>query len=445
MVTGDGRVDLLAPGVDAAPESPGLSESVAGKIGGGIHGTGALMIDEDGGGGTVPSAEDFLHEVLAEEYGTLDAGGLEFLTSADVDDACGGVAHGVDELGRGDLHAAVFLFTGMEVIDDLGDGEVLVAGADLGDGFVRAEAAGGAAANVVFAEEGTLSAGGDFQQLAHCGIAGYSGGCLHEGKIRGVEGAGKGENSKSEKESGLPIRRLGGAEKFVKETLYGVPAQRVWCWALMRAQTLREARWIFAVLIAITILLGWLVPAAALGGIALILYTFYFFRDPDRVAPTDGEAVVAPADGVVVEIVEKEETEVANATMRRVAIFLSVFDVHTNRAPIYAEVTYRKHYPGKFLDARNPEASMANESQTWGFRTGTTTLVVRQISGAIARRIVGWSKVGDRVAKGERFGMIRFGSRTEVYVPLECEITVKPGDRVKAGETIVARLRKEPS
>jgi len=233
---------------------------------------------------------------------------------------------------------------------------------------------------------------------------------------------------------------------FLKRALYGVRARGVCCPALMRLQTLREARWIFAVLAAITFLLGKLLhPLASLPGVALILYTFYFFRDPDREAPADPLAVVAPADGVVVEIIEKPETEVVNGMMRRVAIFLSVFDVHTNRAPIYAEVTYRKHYPGKFLDARNPEASMANESQTWGFRTGTTTLVVRQISGAIARRIVGWSKVGDRVAKGERFGMIRFGSRTEVYVPLECEITVKPGDRVKAGETIVAQLRKEPS
>ena len=211
----------------------------------------------------------------------------------------------------------------------------------------------------------------------------------------------------------------------------------------MRLQTLREARWIFAVLAAITILPGLLAPLASLPGVALILYAFYFFRDPDREAPGDPWAVVAPADGVVVEIIEKTETEVVNGTMRRVAIFLSVFDVHTNRAPIEGEVTYREHYPGKFLDARNPEASVVNESQTWGFRTGGTTLVVRQITGAIARRIVGWSKVGDRVAKGERFGMIRFGSRTEVYVPLDSEITVKRGDRVKGGETIVARLRKE--
>jgi phosphatidylserine decarboxylase len=212
----------------------------------------------------------------------------------------------------------------------------------------------------------------------------------------------------------------------------------------MRLQTLREARWIFAVLAAITVLLGKLLhPLASLPGVALILYVFYFFRDPDRVAPGDPEAVAAPADGVVVEIIERTEPEVVGAAMRRVAIFLSIFDVHTNRAPIAGEVTFCKHYPGKFLDARNPECSVRNESQTWAFKNDGTTLVVRQITGAIARRIVGWSKVGDRVAKGERFGMIRFGSRTEIYVPLDAEITVKLGDKVKGGESIVARLRKE--
>jgi phosphatidylserine decarboxylase len=211
----------------------------------------------------------------------------------------------------------------------------------------------------------------------------------------------------------------------------------------MRLQTLREARWIFAVLAAITIFLGWLNPLASLPGVALILYTFYFFRDPDRVPPADPLAVAAPADGVVVAIEEMAEDEVVKGTMRRVAIFLSVFDVHTNRSPIDSEVTYRKHYPGKFLDARNPKCSIENESQTWAFRTGQTTLVVRQITGAIARRIVGWSIVGDRVAKGERFGLIRFGSRTELYLPLDSEIVVKPGDKVKGGETVIARLRKE--
>ena len=143
---------------------------------------------------------------------------------------------------------------------------------------------------------------------------------------------------------------------------------------------------------------------------------------------------------MVVEIAEIEETEVVRATMRRVAIFLSVFDVHTNRAPIDGRIIYREHHEGLCLDARNPDCSEKNESMTWGFENPRATLVVRQITGAIARRIVGWSEVGDQLAKGERFGMIRFGSRTEVYLPLEATVLVKVGDRVAGGSSVIARL-----
>ncbi len=150
--------------------------------------------------------------------------------------------------------------------------------------------------------------------------------------------------------------------------------------------------------------------------------------------------VVAAADGVVVEIAELEESEVVRGTMRRVAIFLSVFDVHTNRAPIDGRIIYREHHEGLCLDARNPECSIRNEAMTWAFENPRATLVVRQITGAIARRIVGWSQVGDRLAKGERFGMIRFGSRTEVYLPLNATVLVQVGDRVAGGASPIARL-----
>jgi phosphatidylserine decarboxylase len=209
----------------------------------------------------------------------------------------------------------------------------------------------------------------------------------------------------------------------------------------MRWQTLSEARWIFVVLILLT--LGSLAfePWFAIPWILLIAYTFYFFRDPDRLAPDEPDAIVAAADGLVVEIKEMVEPEVLKVPMRRIAIFLSVFDVHTNRAPIEGRVTYCEHYVGKFLDARHPDATHLNEYQTWAFQNTRATLVVRQITGAIARRIVGWSKVGDQLRKGDRFGMIRFGSRTEVYVPLDSEITVKVGDRVRGGVSVIARLK----
>lgn len=209
----------------------------------------------------------------------------------------------------------------------------------------------------------------------------------------------------------------------------------------MRFQTIYEARWIFAVTLLLTWGLYWVQPWLAVIGGVFTLYVFYFFRDPDRVSPAEEKAVVAAADGVVSDIVEVDEPAVLKTGTRRVGIFLSVFDVHTNRAPIAGKVTFCHHTPGKFLDARHPEATTKNEYMTWAFASGSTTLVVRQITGAIARRIVGWSKVGDTVAKGERFGMIRFGSRTEVYLPLDATITIKVGDRVQGGLTIIARLK----
>jgi phosphatidylserine decarboxylase len=208
----------------------------------------------------------------------------------------------------------------------------------------------------------------------------------------------------------------------------------------MRFQTLSEARWIFAVLLLLGVLSLLITPWLALVFVLLIAYTFVFFRDPERVAPADSEVVVAAADGVVVDIAEHEETEVVRTTMRRVAIFLSVFDVHTNRAPIDGRIIYREHHEGLCLDARHPDCSVRNEAMTWAFENPRTTLVVRQITGAIARRIVGWSQVGDTLQKGERFGMIRFGSRTEIYLPVTATVLVKVGDRVAGGSSPIARL-----
>ncbi|MDQ6860901.1 MAG: phosphatidylserine decarboxylase [Verrucomicrobiota bacterium] len=208
----------------------------------------------------------------------------------------------------------------------------------------------------------------------------------------------------------------------------------------MRWQTLYEGRWIFAIL-AVLALVSWLfLPWLSLIFIALILYTFAFFRDPERMTPDDADAVVAAADGIVADIVELEETEVVKTRMKRVGIFLSVFDVHTNRAPVKGRVSYRQHREGLCLDARSPDCSGKNESMTWAFENPRATIVVKQLTGAIARRIVGWSQVNDFVEKGERFGMIRFGSRTEVYLPLAATVLVKVGDRVAGGTTIIARL-----
>jgi phosphatidylserine decarboxylase len=208
----------------------------------------------------------------------------------------------------------------------------------------------------------------------------------------------------------------------------------------MRPQTLAEARWIFGILFFLALVSAFFSVWLPLLFLLLIGYTFFFFRDPNRSIPTDPNAVVAAADGTVKDISEVEETEVLKTKMRRVGIFLSIFDVHTNRAPIDGRIIYRQHRKGLCLDARNPECSEKNEAMTWAIENPRATLVVRQLTGAIARRIVAWADVGDQLSKGERFGMIRFGSRTEVYLPLAASVSVKVGDHVAGGSTIIARL-----
>jgi phosphatidylserine decarboxylase len=208
----------------------------------------------------------------------------------------------------------------------------------------------------------------------------------------------------------------------------------------MRLQTLAEARWILAILFFLA-LVSWFFNAwLSLFFFVLILYTLFFFRDPDRNIPADRNAVLAAADGTVTDISEVEESEVLKTRMRRVGIFLSIFDVHTNRAPIEGRITYRQHHEGLCLDARSQDCSEKNEAMTWGIENPRVTVVVRQLTGAIARRIVAWAEVGDQLAKGERFGMIRFGSRTEVYLPLTASVLVKAGEHVAGGSTIIARL-----
>jgi phosphatidylserine decarboxylase len=211
----------------------------------------------------------------------------------------------------------------------------------------------------------------------------------------------------------------------------------------MRFQTLSEARWILAVLT----LLGAASYFISLWLLLLILlffvYTISFFRDPERAVPADPDAVVAAADGTVADIVEIEETEVLNATRRRIGIFLSVFDVHINRAPVDGRIIYRKRHEGRCLDARHRDCSEKNRAITWAFENPRGVIVVRQLTGMIARRIVGWAKVGDELKKGERFGMIRFGSRTEVYLPLDAVVLVKVGDRVSGGSSVIARLARK--
>lgn len=172
---------------------------------------------------------------------------------------------------------------------------------------------------------------------------------------------------------------------------------------------------------------------------ALIIFTLFFFRDPERAVPPDPALIVAAADGRIVGIEGCDQTPFDLGPTKRVAIFLSVMDVHVNRMPVEGTIEATKYQKGLFLDVRHPNCSIHNENLAWRIASPRGPVVVRQIAGLIARRIVAWAKPEDRLAKGERFGMIRFGSRTEVYLPPECEITVKLGDYVRGGKSVIAR------
>jgi len=208
----------------------------------------------------------------------------------------------------------------------------------------------------------------------------------------------------------------------------------------MRLQTLLEARWIFVLLVLLAIASSFATLSLSLFFLLPIFCTLAFFRDPNRAAPTDPNLIVAAADGTVTDIIELDENEILKAKTRRVGIFLSIFDVHTNRAPIDGRIIYWQHREGLCVDARRADCSEKNASMTWAIQNPRVTIAVRQLTGAIARRIVAWAKIGDEVKKGDRFGMIRVGSRTELYLPLNAERLVKAGDHVLGGSTVIARL-----
>lgn len=201
----------------------------------------------------------------------------------------------------------------------------------------------------------------------------------------------------------------------------------------------KEARPFLIVLGLLTVAALYFSPWLALMPGLAFVYVLWFFRDPERAISADPRDIASPADGRVISVDRIEESWHFREPRLRIAIFLSVFDVHVNRAPVAGTVAKIHHHAGEFLDARNPEIDVRNEAMNWLLDTPRGGVVVRQIAGLIARRIVGWSKEGDVLEKGQRFGMIRFGSRTDVYLPLDCEALVKAGDRVQGGATVIAR------
>ncbi len=180
--------------------------------------------------------------------------------------------------------------------------------------------------------------------------------------------------------------------------------------------------------------LGWPVAGAIL--LFLALFVLYFFRDPERRVPSDPAAVVSPADGRVMEIVEEA---LGSRPGRRISIFLAVWDVHVNRAPCAGRIRQVEYRPGRFLAAMRSRASAENEQNVFHLETDRGEIIFKQIAGWIARRVLSWKSAGDVVAAGERVGMIRFGSRMDLWLPLEAEILVRPGQHVSGGSSTLAR------
>ncbi|MES3630529.1 MAG: phosphatidylserine decarboxylase [Longimonas sp.] len=184
----------------------------------------------------------------------------------------------------------------------------------------------------------------------------------------------------------------------------------------------------------------WLVLLATVGGAALA-FTVWFFRDPEREAPREartGTALVAPADGKVVEIVEDESSDFIEGPVRRLSIFLSPLNVHVNRAPATGTIAWTRYIPGEYLVAWHPKASEKNERSEIGMHhTSGIPIIFKQIAGAVARRIEFHLEADDQVEAGERYGIVKFGSRMDILVPRSVSWTVDIGTRVRAGETII--------
>jgi phosphatidylserine decarboxylase len=184
--------------------------------------------------------------------------------------------------------------------------------------------------------------------------------------------------------------------------------------------------------------LGWYLAAVPL--VIVALWVVYFFRDPERTGERGDGLVVAPADGLVVMITDVEEPSFIAGDATRISIFMNVFDVHVNRYPVNGTVRFLKYNKGKFMNAAHDKASLDNEQMSVGIETGSRRVLVRQIAGLIARRIVNYARTGDSAAQGVRMGLIRFGSRVDVFIPPGSRVRVQVGERTIAGTTVLAEL-----
>lgn len=185
--------------------------------------------------------------------------------------------------------------------------------------------------------------------------------------------------------------------------------------------------------------LGYLAAAFLL----VTLFMLFFFRDPERTTRWQPGQVISPADGKVVVVAQVQDSFLLKGPALQISVFLSPLDVHINWTPARGRVIYKQYHPGKFLPAFAEKASLANEQMHLGIETDGGTILMKQIAGILARRVVCYPKTGDQVEAGERMGLMKFGSRVDLLLPPDSEALVKPGDRVTGGVSLLARLKSQ--
>lgn len=212
----------------------------------------------------------------------------------------------------------------------------------------------------------------------------------------------------------------------------------------MKQYPISRDGWVYlAILAVLSVLAYWIWPWLVILPGFLFFFVAFFFRNPERAIPSDELTLVSPADGVVMDIERVFEDQFFNGESIRVRIFLSLFNVHVNRSPMAGEVVYRAYRPGKMIPAFKSHASELNEKNYVGIKNNHLQILVTQVTGFVARRIVCWVNKGDSLSRGERFGLIKFGSCTEVFVPTNVEILVSPGDKVRGGVNVIGRVIKQ--
>ena len=212
---------------------------------------------------------------------------------------------------------------------------------------------------------------------------------------------------------------------------------------MVKAPVIKEGYVFIAMALVIAVLVGFFIhPLWSVFPAVLAIFFTFFFRNPQRQIPTDIDLIVSPAAGKVMGVVVVDESDFVNEPCNKVIIFLSVFDVHINRSPMEGEIKFQQYTCGRFIPAYKDSVGFENERHTIGIENGNMRIIVTQIAGILARRIVSWVTLGNMLEKGERYGLIKFGSCTELVMPKNVEICVKKGDKVIGGETIIGRIKE---